>query len=536
MIFNINKTLQSEKNKILFSGRVVFGKNDTVHGIKIETDIGESVYLKAGEISLGKRAFFDKKGQFYFQTIDQVSSVSLEIQADDEQTHGEARLKSDFLVSEVSNSDQVWLAESDNWLQQAEILLNQNASNSDIWRHAYAALNQHFGVFVQDFLRRIFPRKIIDNSHSEVRSYSYCFFTLCDIMNYNNDVRIICEKELEKNGASFWYYTVQGHLAYRDQNNSQVFRYYQEAAQIAGQNDVIHFNRGIFSWASEDEIQSACHLNVANALNEISLRPFESFINNKDLDATIHFVGCDEGYLKKYLYFMLRAQISSGFKNILHIHVSNPSISVQEALNVLSNECNFKINYSFDYPKKELLRKEYYTCLRFIYAPMIKEYRGNSLIITDIDINLSENWSKISEIITDKIMGFRFHGSMDSVFDYKKYYGVPWSVNAQMSYYSSNALAKDVIEFQAKFILNGLQKVMENPDISFWTIDQVALRISLDRIINLDYASRIVNLSIHPIMARASKGLVQEKIEDLTVEFPNSAGLGLKKVATLLAI
>lgn len=324
-------------------------------------------------------------------------------------------------------------------------------------------------------LRKHLPRKI-DMSQWEKSAYPHVFDYYCRLLGYSQEVEEFCQQELILNGESYWLNTNLGHLTYNQQDRNIADSYYLTASRFLISKKTLNFhgNRGIMTWRSIDFVKFLDKIDLDNCLQ---LLPRQVDISIDELSIKpdiVHLLACDDQYFEKFGEIVVNSSISNADIDhlVIHLHIINPSQKTIKYIEALqsNHHSKIKINRTFEYINSELCDKAYYTCLRFLIAPILLRKYNCGILITEVDAKIIANWSKILHILKDKEVCL----SNEEIF-HRLY---PWSAAAAILYFSTSEFSIRMADLIAKYIAI----VFDFNAIAGgnWVIDQVAIGQSID--------------------------------------------------------
>lgn len=278
---------------------------------------------------------------------------------------------------------------------------------------------------------------------------------------WRNHIQSLIDNRLAIDPDSVCALTNQGHLSVDDQRIPDAIGWYAKAAQTAGDLDIIHFNRGIFSaqFAQFDDVSGD-----------------EAAQNASAGAGLVHLISCDATYFKRYGPAVVRSSRNAidSERTMMHVHIIDPDVEALELARELQRTYSFNVTTDFfpfdDAPRH--VRIAYYTAGRFLVAPKLLDLYQKPILITETDCLINWAWGEIVDWC-----GNSDFGSMQSALSNL----VPWTkIPAGIVYFDNGQhgirMARDVRDF--------LLRVFGDADAhrhNLWTIDQVALWLAWQR-------------------------------------------------------
>lgn len=253
-------------------------------------------------------------------------------------------------------------------------------------------------------------------------------------------------------------YTNAGHLQVSKGRTEAAVELYSKAANALVGQEVIHFNRGIFS---------SQFIEVGEML------PLPETVDSSDSDELVHLVSCDATYFKRYGAAVVRSsRTTAGHeRTLMHVHIVDPDAEALELARKLQNEFAFNVTTEFvpmaNAPRQ--VKVAYYTSARFISLPRLLEIYKKPILVTETDCLINWSW--------DEIIGWCKDADFGSVQSSLTNF-VPWTrIPAGIAYFDAGTKGKAMAAELQRF----LERLFLDPSthaFDLWTIDQVALWIA----------------------------------------------------------
>lgn len=347
-----------------------------------------------------------------------------------------------------------------------------NFNDKDLVKIAEGFKRQGLTTLAILLLRSRLPRKI-DVSKWEKSGYPHLFDFYCRLQLYTTEVEELCWRELLLNGESYWLHTNLGHLAYYQNNRPAADSHYLTAARFLIAKGAVNFhgNRGVMSWRGLDFVQLLDTFKQEDCL-QLLPRQLDTAIDLSAQSKVIHLLACDDQYFQKYGEIAINSSIAHADIDglVIHLHVINPGNKTIQFISELQKTSTVKIDRTFEFTSSDLCDKAYYTCLRFLIAPVLLRKYKCGVLITEVDAAIIANWSKIMEMLQNKEVCL----SNEQIFS-RPY---PWAAAAALLYFSPSEFAIRMADLIAKYIavvfdFNAIER-------GNWVIDQVAIGQSID--------------------------------------------------------
>ncbi|QXR36973.1 hypothetical protein EGK70_005510 [Alcaligenes aquatilis] len=310
--------------------------------------------------------------------------------------------------------------------------------------------------------------------------YGQCFDTYCDGLQYNNDVRTLCERELAVNGETYWYHTNMGHHNYMAGCREAADSHFLSAAAILRDLGVRNsgYNNSVFTWRDK-QFCDVIATTPQSSSTEIKWGP-ESIGCEV---AAVHLVGCDDGYFRKYGNSMIASSAQHArLDAVVHVHVSNPSQWTRATLAGWAGRTDVCVRYSFSHPTR--VSKPYFTCLRYLVAPAVIERYSTPVFITDIDLVIARSWTETAKLTEGFDVGWHQNHFDISISSYRLFGVRPSDIPAGAIFVGNTAVGRAFLQFVRSYIEQTLSFSAPDRWYEDWGIDQTALGQALDFVVS----------------------------------------------------
>lgn len=346
--------------------------------------------------------------------------------------------------------------------------------------------------------------------------YAQCFDFLCGALSYNELSEKICKDEIEFNGACYWGYANLGVCQYLRDDIVEAGYSFSNAKNLALNSSakvISTFMKGIFTWKADDDL-SRHGLSLEErrpALHDEVVADYA-----KGDSSLVHLLGSDSGYFKKFSEVAVMSSLRSGSNQCaVHYIIIDPDADDVAVLEYWKSQYPCRFGYTILRGYENLVDPAYYASLRFICLPDILVNYKCPVVVTDVDMAAKMSW----EIFRNRVSGCDL-GICHPKFSDLKVRGsirnVPWSLPAGYFYVSYNSYGFCYAKTIKRFILDSyIPPSQENSNYSNWYIDQVAIRQSLDVIVEKFPKVFIKNLSFSFMsVARKSLGVSKKNYHD----------------------
>ena len=273
-----------------------------------------------------------------------------------------------------------------------------------------------------------------------------------------------------------------GHSRAADNAIADAIELYGKASRLASGHELIHFARGIHTAKLANEVAR---------LKPVAL-PAETDSAGPEL---VHLFACDAHYFRQFAAALVGSSaVKKGdVRLLIHAHIIDPDPESLDLAAKLSAEFGlvFTTEESPQAIMQELVRRAYFTCVRFLVAPhLLREYRC-PIIITETDCLFNWSWSDLKVHIADADVG-QVQSSM--------WNWVPWT-KIPAGIFMLAATEQGIVhaDYVARFIRHAFE-CEGSGAADLWTVDQVALwlaHVAQDK-------GRIVHLPMFSILTLAT--------------------------------
>jgi len=314
------------------------------------------------------------------------------------------------------------------------------------------------------FLNLYLPKQCALN-----QDYIYCLMMLGKTLGFDEDFKSVCLDDIELNGIRSYSIAGLANVSYNAGDVQGLDDGYKLAKQLAlaeaqecpklFDKSLGHFC-GIFTW---DE----------SGKPEVSERPkveFDPASAARTAGATklVHLVGCDPGYMRRFLPSMLKVsslEHAAEAGVVMHCNVMNPSADDRQFLRALQADYPF-FEFSITQAGDHYNEIAFFTCLRFLVLSSVMAAHQAAVLVTDIDACVKFSWKGVVQNLSEWDLLF---SAVKDPFDKS---GIPCQVGAGATYISNSPIGQAFANRVAGFI----NDCYDPAAITNWCIDQVALR------------------------------------------------------------
>ncbi len=252
----------------------------------------------------------------------------------------------------------------------------------------------------------------------------------------------------------------RGHLRIAEDDLPGAIALYDEASRLACGNKIIHFARGMHTAKLAPQVnwQSAQDI------------PEESGELNPEI---VHLFACDANYFRIFAPALVASSMrrKGDVRLAIHAHIIDPDPESLELATRLKTE--FGLNYTTETSpssiKQYTVRRAYFTCVRFLLAPILLREYECPLLITEADCLMNWEWSDLT-----------LHADRADVGHVKSslWNWVPWTkIPAGILLLAPTRAGIEHADYIARFISHAFER-QGSGAVDLWTVDQVALWLS----------------------------------------------------------
>lgn len=274
-------------------------------------------------------------------------------------------------------------------------------------------------------------------------------------------------------------------VAYGDVKDA--VRFYGRASSIATDMPQIHFASGIHTAKHAldviDRIDPRVHLDLSEPSPE------------RQADIA-HLFACDGQYFRRFGEKLVNSSAAArgDIALIIHAHIIDPDEESLAVAKSLEHSHGLRVTTesspaSIHDPR---VRRAYFTCARFLAAPLLLRHYDCPILITETDGLMNWAWSDIVEYLEDADTGYM----QAALWNW-----VPWTkVPAGLVLYAPTPAGIATSDYVASFIRHAFEQEGHGGS-DLWTVDQVALWLAH---VNAPRTSRRVHLPMYSMLTLAT--------------------------------
>jgi hypothetical protein len=224
-------------------------------------------------------------------------------------------------------------------------------------------------------------------------------------------VRQNCLRELSRVGDCSWARLYLGAVAFTTGHELDAHREFDSCVRLGDSR--LGNTHGSHTYRDDLYIE---HLGgsslLADPLSGLTFHSNRSAAAS-DIDV-IYALGCDGVYFDHFGPKMMSSLARKLDNAICHVHVVNPSDALLRQQNGFDD--HIKITTSrFEFPPDTtyLNKKAFYTCLRFMLAPLLLKEYNKPVIVSEFDGQLSLPVASYSRLVGDADVGLSFYNRMN---------------------------------------------------------------------------------------------------------------------------
>ncbi|WP_444924287.1 hypothetical protein ACJJH9_03215 [Microbulbifer sp. DLAB2-AF] len=329
------------------------------------------------------------------------------------------------------------------------------------------------------FTRHIAQPYIKEAKDLKVKLNQKIFDLYCDAQKYDSSILKDIYYFLRLVGDNYYLLVNLGTI-YFNLGELELCDLYYKKARLALRktkidvDSITPFNKGFINWISLNEWNKELMPPIH--------KEYQLFPVNRNQVSCVHMVSADVSYFNLYGESLINSSLDNAFDGfVVHINVINPSDQIITKLQTFQDLYPSIFSYSVERIPDERCSKAYYASSRYIHLYKLMKLYKSAIFVTDIDMRVNTPWA----ITYQKYRKYDICLHSKKNVDLKNYLSIqgrPWSIPAGYVFINAKEPGVKFSNYIASYILSNYR--VESKNHTNWVIDQVAIRRSLDALIN----------------------------------------------------